>query len=315
MKKNVAISPANKNVASSHALFAKSLTGNEDIIVVEFGEGKPGDIAMFAKLVSPTIAVITGIAPAHLDKYGTIQNVIKDISSVVPIVGPENVYSNSDSKHTVELTEKSITYASRSTAHYTLSDIVVHVNKTEFTCKTKRATYHIQTGIVGRHMVGAMCAGILLAEQLGVSKKAIEHSYATLVPYEHRMQPRLMNGAWIVDDTYNGNSEGVKAGLAFLAELPAKRKLYVTPGLVDQGAHTQAIHKEIGTLIAGAAPHVVVLMKNSVTPYIQAGMKEHGYAGELRIESDPLHFYTHVENFIAAGDVVLMQNDWPDNYA
>jgi hypothetical protein len=46
--KKVAITPANKNVAISHALFAQSLKGDEDVLIVEFGEGKPGDVAQFS---------------------------------------------------------------------------------------------------------------------------------------------------------------------------------------------------------------------------------------------------------------------------
>ncbi len=71
----------------------------------------------------------------------------------------------------------------------------------------------------------------------------------------------------------------------------------------------------MGELIAAAAPDIVVLMKNSVTSYIQAGLEKAAYAGEIRIEKDPLSFYTQLDQFVAAGDIVLMQNDWTDNYA
>jgi UDP-N-acetylmuramoyl-tripeptide--D-alanyl-D-alanine ligase len=314
-EKNVAISPANKNVASSHAAFARSLTGNEDVVVVEFGEGKPGDVPMFTRLVEPDMAVITGIAPAHLDKYGSMQNVVTDILSIVPYIGESNTYVNADSSYMPTHGKQTVRYSSTSTEQYTLSGIHIQVNSTSFNIKTAKHRYTITTGIVGRHTIGAMCAVILIAERLGVTKKAIESSFATLVPYEHRMQPRYVHGAWLLDDTYNGNIEGVKAGLAFLSELTAKRKLYVTPGLVDQGAETEAVHIAIGKLIAKAAPDVVVLMKNSATHFIQAALLENGFIGELHIEKDPLQFYTHIENFVAHGDVLLMQNDWPDNYA
>jgi len=55
-------------------------------------------------------------------------------------------------------------------------------------------------------------------------------------------------------------------------------------------------------------------MHNSVTQYIEKGLQEAHFTGEIRIENDPLKFYTHLDQFVAAGDVVLMQNDWPDNY-
>ena len=71
----------------------------------------------------------------------------------------------------------------------------------------------------------------------------------------------------------------------------------------------------VGKLIGEAEPDVLVLMKNSVTAYIEAGLESTKFKGELRIESNPLEFYTNLSHFVAAGDLVVMQNDWTDNYA
>jgi hypothetical protein len=95
--KNVAATPANKNVSISHAYFARKLSGQEDILIIEYGEGKPGDVARFADITRPTHAVITGLAPAHLDKYKTLARAGKDIFSVTGAVPPENVFVNGES--------------------------------------------------------------------------------------------------------------------------------------------------------------------------------------------------------------------------
>lgn len=314
-EKNVAITPANKNVASSHALFASKLSGKEDVLIVEFGEGKPGDVKKFTATVQPDLVVVTGIAPAHLDKYKTMQAVTKDILSATDSLEPSSVYINGDGEHAGGTKKDWNVYSAKGADDCHVSQVHVHVNLLRFEVKTKHAAYKIKTGLVGRHTIGPLIACILIAEKIGISKQAIETSIAGLTPYEHRMQPRPLQGAWIIDDTYNGNVEGIKAGLAFLKEIDATRKIYVTPGLVDQGSLTTSIHREIGKHIADASPDIVVLMKNSVTKYIQQGLKDSGFTGQIRIESDPLSFYTHIADFIATGDVVLMQNDWTDNYA
>ena len=71
----------------------------------------------------------------------------------------------------------------------------------------------------------------------------------------------------------------------------------------------------MGGLIAAAHPDIVVLMRNSATDHILAGLKQDAFAGEVLVEDDPLGFYVNLQAFVAAGDVVLMQNDWTDNYA
>ena len=175
-------------------------------------------------------------------------------------------------------------------------------------------TLKIKSQLLGKHQVGPLAVVAAIADRLGLDAQQIEAGVSKIEPFEHRMQPRKTAGAWILDDTYNGNIDGMKAGLELLKELPAKRKIYITPGLVDQGAESAEIHQELGKAIAKANPDIVVLMKHSVTPDIEKGLGAGGYKGKLIIEEDPLDFYNNLDRFIAAGDLVLMQNDWPDNY-
>ncbi|HXE09869.1 MAG TPA: Mur ligase family protein, partial [Verrucomicrobiae bacterium] len=75
----VAATPANKNVSLSHARFASGLKGDEDVLIIEYGEGAPGDVLRFAHHTHPTHAVITGVAAAHLDRYKTVKAAGEDI--------------------------------------------------------------------------------------------------------------------------------------------------------------------------------------------------------------------------------------------
>ena len=52
-----------------------------------------------------------------------------------------------------------------------------------------------------------------LGFELGLTPKQIEAGVANTMPYEHRMQPYVLAGAWIIDDTYNGNIEGIRAAI------------------------------------------------------------------------------------------------------
>lgn len=314
--KKVAATPANKNVSISHAHFARKLQGDEDIAIIEYGEGRPGDVVRFARTTQPTHAFITGLAPAHLDRYKTLSAAGKDIFSVANAVPADHVYVNGDSAEAKALLQKGQqTYDEHQALGWKVEDAAVSLDGTSFTLKKGGESIKLHSQLVGRHQIGPLAAAAALARELGLSKQHIQAGIAATQPFEHRMRPYVLGGAWIIDDTYNGNIEGIRAGTALLHELPAKRKVYVTPGLVDQGKDTVRIHEEMGQLIARAKPDMVVLMRHSVTPFIQKGLELAGYEGELLLESDPLNFYSNLELFVAAGDVVLMQNDWPDNYS
>jgi UDP-N-acetylmuramoyl-tripeptide--D-alanyl-D-alanine ligase len=312
----VAATPANKNVSISHARFADTLNGQEDVLIIEYGEGAPGDVARFARLTHPTHAVITGLAPAHLDRYKTLQAAGEDIFAVADYLKGQNVYVNGESPRAKPFLKDAYElFDSHGALGWKVSQIKTGLDGTAFTLTKGRRTLHLKSGLVGRHQVGYLAFVTALALQLGLSSKQVAAGIAKTAPFEHRMQPYRLAEAWVVDDTYNGNLEGIRAGTALLKNLKATRKIYVTPGLVDQGEETAAVHREAGRLIAAANPELTVLMQNSVTEYIKEGLEKAGYKGEIRVEDDPLDFYSNLKHFVAAGDLVVMQNDWTDNYA
>jgi len=313
--KKVAVTPANKNVASSHAIFASHLDGSEEVLVIEYGEGKPGDVAYFTRTTHPNIGVITGLAPAHLDHYPSVQAAGEDIFSLATYLNDQNIYVNGESVALRPFIKPGFAvYDSKEVGEWKIRDIKIDYNGTSFTLVGKDKQLKLKSELLGRHQVGPLAVVAVIGLSLGLSAKKVQDGIAKTVAFEHRMQPRQIGGAWVIDDTYNGNIDGIRAGLNLMAELPANQKIYITPGLVDQGEENIRVHQEMGRLIAGAKPDKVILMRNSVTDLIEAGLKEAKFQGELRIEDDPLNFYSNLDRFVAAGDLVVMQNDWPDNY-
>lgn len=314
-EKKVAVTPGNKNILSSHAHWILSkLHGDEDFIIFELGEYRPGDIASMATMIQPTMAIITGVAPNHLDSYKNLEALYDDFVSITSFVTADTLFVSKDADEKLQLHHRANCYSDKTVLGWTVTDCKVTYGGTDFTMTKQGVTHTVHTALLGLHLVAPVAACIAIADKYGVSWQAIENGLQKIVPYEHRMKPIHMNGAWIIDDTYNGNIEGIRAGLELLKTLPAKRKTYVTPGLVEQGVETQRIHLEIGKLIAGASPDKVILFDNSVRQYIEEGLSEGKFKGELIIQTDPLQYYTTLEHSVAAGDLVLLQNDWTDNY-
>ncbi len=312
----VEATPANKNVALSHANFAKSLAGDEDVLIIEYGEGEPGDVERFATTTHPTHGVITGLAPAHLDHYKTLQAAGQDIFSLATYLKGKNVYVNADSPETKAFMNNDYhKFDNKGALGWQVTDTETGIDGTSFTMQKGKQSMSLKSKLVGLHQVGFLAFVAALADELGLNNQQIIDGIAKTEPFEHRMQPYELNGANIIDDTYNGNLEGIRAGTAILKEVDAKRKIYVTPGLVDQGDESERVHKQVGRLIAEANPNLVVLMKNSATKFIKSGLKTGKYSGEIRVEDNPLEFYTNLPHFVASGDLVVMQNDWTDNYA
>ena len=289
------------------------------MLVIEYGEGGPGDIAKFAQRTYPDAAIITGIAPNHLDHYKTLAAVEADIFSIGNYVKPQDICANSESEIIAGSkflgTKPYNLYDADGVEGVVVSDVHIGLQGMEFSVKINgQKKFALHTKLVGRHLLGPLSVAIRIAYDLGMTDRQIISGVAATKPFEHRMQPRPVGGAWIIDDSYNGSIEGFRAGLQLLEEITAKRKIYVTPGLVDQGEETQRVHTELGKLISQCAPDKVVLIRNSVSKIIVESLKNHNFAGQVEIQDDPLEYYSNIEQTIDSGDVLLMQNDWTDNY-
>lgn len=310
----VAATPGNKNVLVSHARWVRQLTKQEKVLIFEFGEANPGDIDKLLQFSEPDIAIITGLAPAHMDGYVTLEAVANDFKNVFRYVNAKSVYINVDSKEIADKFDKGVPYSKGGVAEWKISQVEVSLQGMNVNVSNQTENIKFSTSLVGRHLLGSIAVSVEIASRLGLSKEEIVLGVQKTKPFKHRMQPYNLGGAWVIDDTYNGNLEGMKAGLELLALLDAKRKIYVTPGLVEQGNLKKSVHNELGKLISVAAPDEVVLMNNSTTEFIKNGLEQGGYNGKIKIVDQPLQFYTNLDHFVAVGDLVLMQNDWTDNY-
>ncbi|HEY1835859.1 MAG TPA: Mur ligase family protein, partial [Candidatus Saccharimonadales bacterium] len=188
--KKVAATPANKNVSISHAHFAKNLAGDEDILLIEYGEGQPGDVERFAKTTHPTHAVITGIAPAHLDRYKTLQAAGRDIFSVADYLHGKNVYVNADSAAAKEFMKSAYqAYSAVGVLGWKVKKVELAISGTSFELRKGKRSLQLTSSLLGRHQLGPLALAAALGLELGLSEEQVVAGIAKTAPFEHRMQP------------------------------------------------------------------------------------------------------------------------------
>ena len=135
-----------------------------------------------------------------------------------------------------------------------------------------------------------------------------------LQPVEHRLQLiRGAGGVTVIDDAFNANPAGAKSAMDVLAVFPGRR-ICVTPGMVELGASEQELNHEFGRQMAKAC-NIAVLVGIKRTQPIYEGLLEEGFNADDILRVNTL---AEASDFIAKttrpGDVVLFENDLPDNY-
>ena len=159
-----------------------------------------------------------------------------------------------------------------------------------------------------------MCAACLALE-LGVSIKDILNVIPNLEPVEHRLQlKKLENDILIIDDSFNCNIQGTEVALKTLKLFSENRKIIVTPGLVELGKKENSENIEFGKRIADVCDLVILVGKNQ-SDNIKEGLLSKNYNPENIIMAQSLFEVTNMfKSLLQSGDVVLLENDLPDNY-
>jgi UDP-N-acetylmuramoyl-tripeptide--D-alanyl-D-alanine ligase len=313
--KKVAAAPGSYNTPLGIAKFVETLDGDEDVLIFELGEYYPGDVRTLCEFVEPKWGVITGVNEAHLEKFGTLDKTAATVFELADYVGIQPLYVNGENVSARERApQTAVLYSREGVDEWRVTDAHTGLSGTRFMLRKGPLAVSVHSELLGMHAVGPIAAAVHMALALGLTVAQIEEGVRRTKAFDHRLEPKTDgSGVVTLDDSYNGNPDGVAAVIDFLASLKGRR-FYVTPGLVEMGDRTEEVHRDIGKRLAHAGIEQVVLIRNSVTPSIEAGLTEAGYSGTVTWFDDALDAYGALPHMTVAGDIVLLQNDWPDQY-
>lgn len=326
VKYKVVFTPENKNTPLGISnVILKNLKEDTEIFVVEMSAWQKGDIKTLCKIAPPDIAVLTGINESHLERFKTIENTIQTKFEIVKYSKPNSlILLNADNDLILKNYQKYISNKKvifygkekKELFNYIIRNISFDENLLKQKCQIEidNKTFEFEVPLLGDYAVITTIGAILIAKHLNLEDKEIKIGINLIKPVNHRLQPVQRDNFLIIDDSYNGNPNGAKAAIELLNKFKNKRKIYVTPGLVEMGKESRKVHEEIGKLLASVAD-LVILIKNSVTDFIISGLLEKNFDKDKIIVFDnPLELQDKIKEIIKPNDVVLFQNDWPDNY-
>jgi len=301
----------------------EKLDEKHQIFVAEMGARNIGDIRELAKLTKPTIGVITSIGPTHLETFKNIDNIMKTKYELIEELPPEGIaIFNYDNEYVRRLADKTfkekILFGMKDIEKLDLyaEDIQITDEGSIFMLKDKRGnSVQCKTKLLGKHNIYNILAGASVAIALGLNLEEIKKGIEKIEPIPHRLS--LINpgtGITIIDDSFNSNPIGAKAALEVLQQIKGNKKIIVTPGMVELGEREKEINKEFGKNIAKVCDRVILVGK-AITDSIYKGLMEAGYNKENVFVVDSLDEATLIIQQIAKPeDVILFENDLPDNY-
>jgi len=246
-------------------------------LVLEVGAGEPGDIARFAQMLSPDIAVITRFAevPVHVEFFASPEAVRKEKILLARAVkeGGTLVLGSDDEKVAALKNEfpdlhpmqygvgeggevRGVGYQVEYEGGRPIGiSFRVLVGTQSFPVSIK--------GVLGVHLIQPVLAAFAVVHSLGLDLARAGEAFRDFKTPPGRM--RLISGlnnSLIIDDSYNASPVAMREALATLASLETRgRKIAVLGGMAELGKFSAEEHRKVGELALRSCDKLVLVGK------------------------------------------------------
>lgn len=235
------------------------------------GAYKKGEIARLANIVSPRMAIVTGIEPQHLALFGSIENIIEAKYELVDSLPKGGIaifnYSNEHcytmAQRAKNESKKVYGYAKAGDKYSKEADIVYQIIKSEpdnveFEVKLGNGRERLGVKLNGIHYVHNLVGAILVAKLCGLDWSEIVNGIGALEPPANSLKIIKKQRITILDDSYNATPAGFMAALDYLKSLKSNNKIVITPGIIELGSESSRVHQQIGAKLAEVADQAIL---------------------------------------------------------
>jgi len=230
------------------------LASEHQFAVIEMGANHAGEIAYTAGLTGADIALVNNVGAAHLEGFGSLEQVAKAKSEIYGALSPAGVaVINLDDAFAGFFKEQSgrarqVTYSMLDTsADVHLESMQMNDSgKCRFSALVFGSSIAVDLQLIGRHNVENALAAMAIAHLAGCSVSDISKglSLVKAVPGRLRAVDELVS-CNVIDDTYNANPESMKSAIDVLSSLSDQTCL-VVGGMAELGRETRRLHQEVG---------------------------------------------------------------------
>ena len=220
--------------------------------VLEMGAGKPGDIAYLAAIARPDIGLVNTIAPAHLERMGSVEGVAETKGALYQALPADGVaIINADDAFAgffagLAGTRRVLRFGLEHQVDVGADIVEQRVDGSRFVLSTPVGDAEVSLALPGRHNVANALAAASIALALDVPLATIAAGLERARAVEGRLRRVTMSGGWtLIDDSYNANPSSMAAAIATLA-LAAGERWLVLGDMAELGADARALHASVG---------------------------------------------------------------------
>jgi UDP-N-acetylmuramoyl-tripeptide--D-alanyl-D-alanine ligase len=266
-----------------------------EVYIAEAGAREKGDIEEIALFLEPEYVIIGSVGEQHIEYFKTIDNIIHTKMEILK--SPKLIHGFVHDS--VPILEYSTITKFPKNLHITKSDL----NGIWFDIEINGKVEHFYAPVLGSFNAINLTAVILVAHELGMKIEDIKVALHNIKPVDHRLHISKVNGKVILDDSFNGNLEGMLEAVK-ISSTHEGRKVIITPGIVEST-------DEANITLAKAIDEVfdLVIITGSINQQI---LSNHIQRANVIILKDKNEMEMVLLENTKMGDLILFANDAPN---
>ncbi|MGB5918684.1 Mur ligase family protein [Arcobacter sp.] len=273
----------------------RDLPDNAEIYIAEAGARMQGDIEEISNFLNQDYAILGQVGEQHIEYFKTLDNIIHTKMEILK--SPKLI------KAFVHESVPILDYTKIEKFPNDLNITKSNLDGIWFDVNIDGKEEHFHAPILGSFNAVNLTACILMAKELGMSIDQIKIALDKIKPVEHRLQKIEAGGKIIIDDSFNGNFEGMLEAVNLCSEYEG-RKVIITPGLVESTDETNILlAKEINKHFD------FVILTGSLNTHL---FSDNIDKNKQFILKDKSKMQDTLAEKTRAGDLILFANDAPN---
>lgn len=229
-----------------------SMPKDTEFGIVEMGANHPGEIKTLCDIVNPTLGIITNIGCAHLEGFGSQENIIQTKRALYEAVNRHHgiLFVNGDDrllleqvKHLPSPGAKIVTYGTTSCS--TNGEIAQSIPYLVYTLKTRKGNLYIRTKLIGEYNFANAMAASAVGMHFQIDPLTIQEAIEGYRPSNMRSQLLKTEKNTIILDAYNANPSSMRAAINNFAKMHENNKIIIAGEMRELGDATESAHREI----------------------------------------------------------------------
>ncbi len=272
----------------------EDMPDNTKLYIAEAGARERGDIDEIARFLNEDYAIIGTIGPAHIEYFKTLENIRNTKMELLNSKKLKRAFIHTSAN--VKPDDKVVIFGDE------IKDISSTLDGVSFTLNIDGKDEKFFAPLLGEFNAINLTAAILLSYELGMSIEEIREALKSLDQVEHRLQKIEAGGKLIIDDSFNGNYEGMSSSYK-LASTYEGRKVIITPGIIESDEKSNI---KLAKLIDEVFD--LVIITGSLNANI---LDENIKRAKKIILKDKSKIKEVLAQETKAGDLILFSNDAP----